>query len=134
MGKPNNWAVFWSKKNQKSCSIWTWCWYLLNGVLCLLITILVDRSVNFYNWVIYRHTTLNLLLGTLILCKCTPVKRYHKYSYTLTYNLESEGRLLTKLYVKGHYFYFPIVNFPFICSIMGMSGYNTKSLIVKNIG
>jgi len=34
----------------------------------------------------------------------------------LHFEIESEGRLRTKLHDKRDYFYFPIVNFPFICS------------------
>ena len=32
------------------------------------------------------------------------------------FEIDSEGRLRTKLYDKRDYFNFPIVNFPFICS------------------
>ena len=34
---------------QENQQAWTiWCWYLLNGVFCVLITILVDRWVNIF--------------------------------------------------------------------------------------
>ena len=40
-----------------------------------------------------------------------------KSSYLdLHLEIDSEGRLRTKLYDKGDYFNFPIVNVPFICS------------------
>jgi len=43
-----------------------------------------------------------------------------KYASYLDIHLEidSEGRLRTKLYDKRDYFNFPFVNFPFICSNM----------------
>ena len=45
----------------------------------------------------------------------TDTYRFALY-FSLHREIDSEGRLRTKLYDKRDYFNFPIVNFPFICS------------------
>jgi hypothetical protein len=45
----------------------------------------------------------------------TDTNRFASY-FDLHLEIDSEGRLRTKLYDKIDYFNFPIVNFPFICS------------------
>jgi hypothetical protein len=47
----------------------------------------------------------------------TDTDRFASY-LDLHLEIDSEGRLWTKLYDKRNYFNFPIVNFPFICSNM----------------